>query len=347
MIEYLPWSKAIYQESLELYKSGIFTSLDIELGGECNFHCIYCDSPQYDQKCKIPMEVIDKYLSSGKIRWVYICGLGEPTFNGNYNRLLSLLKSCAQYGVRCSIFSNLSNLTPEIMHYIREGILHVQFKYDTQDATLVKKLYGTQSPSLQLSNIAAIKQLVKCNGQTTNIAASIVPTRLNYNNVLSVVEECLNANIYPLLGELECSGMGQVNYEELSLHPEEALQLKESVEQLTGEAYEIPVCPSVISGIHIDSSGRITTDKKTGLSCHWFWLDEPQTIQLMHCSDHNDINSIAEIICNYRDGCIDNVRNFLEQGEHVGMAFGGCGGDVTKIFQQYVQSHRRGKYDLP
>lgn len=340
MIEFLPWSTAIYQESLELYKKGLFSSLDIELGGECNFHCIYCDSPEYEKKCQIPLETIDEYLSTGIIRWVYICGLGEPTFRNNYNTLISLLNSCRRYGIRCSIFSNLSNLTPELIQFIRDGILYVQFKYDSQDEGLVKTLYGAQTPSEQLNNIKLIKNLVRFDGKTTNLAASIVPTKLNLDSILGVVEECLNAHIFPLLGELECSGMGQVNYKKLCLNPEEALELKQSVDRLCGEIYEIPVCPSVISGIHINHSGHITVDRKTGLSCHWFWLDEPQVFRFMHCNDYESINSVAQEIWNYRNGCMDNILNFINCDKNIGMAFGGCGGNIRNILRQYVENHR-------
>lgn len=347
MIEYLPWSNTIYQESLDRYRKGSFSSLDIELGGECNFHCVYCDSPEYDKKCQVPMEVIEEFLSSGMIRWVYICGLGEPTFHNNYVKLLSILKKCARYGVRCSIFSNLSNLTPELIQFIRDGVLHVQFKYDTHDELLVKTLYGAQFPHEQLHNIQEIKKLVNCNGKTTNLAASIVPTKLNLHSILGVVEECLNAGIYPLLGELECSGMGEINYEELCLHFEEALELKAAVDELCGETYEIPICPSVIAGIHIDYSGYITVDKKTGLSCHWFWLDKPHVRRLTHCNDNQSIIEIAQTIRDYRDGCMDKVFDFINAGERIGMAFGGCGGNITKLFMQYVESHWRGDHDLP
>lgn len=347
MIEYLPWSRAIYKESMERYRDGLFSSLDIELGGECNFHCVYCDSPQYGKRCLVPMDVIEQYLSSGMIRWVYICGLGEPTYNKNYAKLLTILRNCAQYGVRCSIFSNLSNLTPELLRYIQDGILYIQFKFDSQKENLVQELYCAQSPSQQLCNIKTIKQYVNCDGNTTNLAASIVPTKLNFHSILSVVEECLNAQIYPLLGELECSGMGQVNYNKLCLNPEEAIELKASVEKLCGASYEIPVCPSVISGVHIDYSGHVTVDKKTGLSCHWFWLDEPQVYRIMHCSDGEEFSAITNRIMAYRDGCIDNLLRFLQSEERVGMAFGGCGGNVTQLFKQYIRAHRRGKYDLP
>ena len=49
MIEYLPWSKKLLDESISSYKNGIFSILDLELGGGCNLNCIYCDSPD---RCK-------------------------------------------------------------------------------------------------------------------------------------------------------------------------------------------------------------------------------------------------------------------------------------------------------
>ena len=46
MMEYFPWSATVLSECLAEYKLGRFSVLDIELGGECNFTCIYCDSPE-------------------------------------------------------------------------------------------------------------------------------------------------------------------------------------------------------------------------------------------------------------------------------------------------------------
>lgn len=56
MIEYRPWSQAVLEESLDSYKRGGFNILDIELGGQCNYHCIYCDSPSRDKHCRISID---------------------------------------------------------------------------------------------------------------------------------------------------------------------------------------------------------------------------------------------------------------------------------------------------
>ena len=45
MLEYLPWAQSTLNTALEKYSRRFFSILDIELGGECNYHCVYCDSP--------------------------------------------------------------------------------------------------------------------------------------------------------------------------------------------------------------------------------------------------------------------------------------------------------------
>lgn len=131
MLEYLPWSKQEQEKSLELYRNGQFSILDIELGGECNYNCVYCDSPDRNRYPLISLENIEQFMKTGVFRWVYICGLGEPTFNKNYELLLGILHLCDKYGLKCSIFSNASHLTEELKEYIKKHILFVLFKYDT------------------------------------------------------------------------------------------------------------------------------------------------------------------------------------------------------------------------
>jgi hypothetical protein len=341
MLEYLPWSVATLKKSLNKYCAGIFSSLDIELGGECNYHCVYCDSPDRKKTCAIHLEGLDALLSEGSFDWVYICGLGEPTHNGNYERFIELLRYCRKRGVKCSVFSNLSNLTPELQEYIKDGILHLQFKYDSNDFTIGRTLYGTERIREQLNNITKAKQLAIAQNDTTNLAASIVPTRLNKDFILPIIEECLSAQIYPLLGELEPSGKGEVNYENLCLNKEELMGIKEGVEKLTGGSYEIPICPSVISGIHFSYDSFITVDKFSGLSCHWFWLAEPHVQNLMRFSTTFSLHEIEQAILSYRDTRLADMESFLAKKDNIGLVFGGCGGNVQRILRLYFEYHRR------
>ena len=54
------------------------------------------------------------------------------------------------------------------------------------------------------------------------------------------------------------------------------------------------------------------------------------------------VEEIEEKLLDYRDGCIGNVKKYLALDEQIGGAFGGCGGDVYQIFQQYMKFHRGG-----
>lgn len=344
MIEYLPWSKSIQKSNLKRYEKGYFSCLDIELGGECNYHCVYCDSPDRGKNCTITFEGLENLLSTGEFSWIYICGLGEPTYNKNQKRLLQLLGYCKKYGVRCSIFSNLSLLTKELEDYIKEEILHIFFKYDSYEQSIARTLYGSKDIKTQLHNIKQLKKLVVLKHGTTNMAASIVPTRLNKKYILPIVQECIETGIYPLLGELELSGKGMMNYENLCLSMEELSEMKNQVESLLGETYKIPICPSVLSGIHFSYDGHITVDRCSGLSCHWFWLKEPEVERVMQFNASNSVEEITEKIMNYRDNCMDLVKLYLHTDKRIGDAFGGCGGDVHQLFQEYLEYHRGGAF---
>lgn len=344
MIEYLPWSRTVHKSNLKRYENGGFSCLDIELGGECNYHCVYCDSPDRDKKCTILFDGLENLLSTGEFAWIYICGLGEPTYNKNRKWLLELLGCCKKYGVRCSIFSNLSLMTEELEAYIKEGILHVFFKYDSYEHGITRTLYGAKDIKTQLHNIDKLKKLVVSEQGATNLAASIVPTRLNKEYILPIVQECIEADIYPLLGELELSGKGMVNYENLCLSAEELSEIKAQVETAIGETYKIPVCPSVLSGIHFSYDGYITVDRYSGLSCHWFWLKEPKVEKIMRFDSKSSVEEITEKIMNYRDNCMGLVKSYLQKDQKIGGAFGGCGGDVHQLFQEYLEHHRGGAF---
>lgn len=342
MLEYLPWANKTHDLCLKKYKSGKFSCLDIELGGECNYHCAYCDSPDRKKTCSIDIIELERLIEVGQFDWVYVCGLGEPTFNGNYSKLISILQLCKKYNLRCSTFSNLSIFNKEIIEFIEAGVLHILFKYDSNNVGMVRALYGMHNVKEQLSNIKKAMHYVRVQSGMTNFAASIVPTQLNRDCILPIVEECVNAGVFPLLGELEASGKGQTNYENLWLNKEELTQIKASIDHMLGYEYTIPICPAVISGIHFSHDSHITVDSFTGLSCHWFWLKEPETKTLMRFNSSILLESIESTILNYRDACLPFVNNYFKSNDNVGLAFGGCGGNIQSIFVQYLSNHRGG-----
>lgn len=342
MLEFSPWSKKANERCLEKYSNGQFSCLDIELGGDCNYHCAYCDSPDRQKTCSIQIHELEIFAQTGRFDWVYVCGLGEPTFNGNYDRFISILKLCKKYGMRCSTFSNLSKLNDELISFIKCGVLHILFKYDSNSINMAETLYGTRKIKEQLSNIKKIKDYVRIENGMTNLAASIVPTRLNKHEISIIVEECFSAGIFPLLGELEPSGKGQTNYENLRLNKGELLGIKEDIDRICGGRYVIPTCPAVISGIHLSYDSKVAVDEFSGMSCHWFWLKEPHTKTLLHFDSSISVETVENTIINYRDNQLMHVKAYYESDDNVGLVFGGCGGNVNDIFRQFLDSHRGG-----
>ena len=335
MLEYLPWSLKSIDESIKSYKEGRFSILDVELGGQCNYHCIYCDSPNREKKCLVSEERLEMAFSEGNIRWVFICGLGEPTVKENRRVLFALLQLCEKYGAKCSIFTNLSYLGPDLLSYIDKGILHLLFKYDSRDSVKNMGLYGVSDANRQIYNIERIKKHVIVHNGCTNIAASIVPTKENANDIINIVKDCIENNIYPLIAELENSGDAQDYYAQLSLSDEELLEIKKKVNALIGETYIVPICPAVISGIHIRNDGCVTVDEMTGLSCHWFWLEEPKTkvIENFNEADYKDITDGIEM---FRKERFSFVQSLLCDSKN--KVFGGCGGDVSSLLKKYISS---------
>lgn len=341
MLEYTPWSHSTLNLALEKYSKGLFSVLDVELGGACNYHCVYCDSPDRNRKCMISINAIENLMKTELFDWLFICGLGEPTYNGNYDILINMLDLCRKYNIKCSIFSNISNLTPQLIDYVRSGTLNILFKYDSSDVRTVNTLYGIKSAKKQLEAIKTLSQYVHCEGGTTNLAASIVPTGMNYDGIMKIVEECIDMGIFPLLGELEASGKGEINYENLYLSSSELDSLKYDIERMLGGDYQIPICPSVISGIHISADSHITVDEFSGLSCHWFWLEEPKTKRLLPFDMDCSLDLISNSIINYRNERIQYVEDYLCQKYDVGNAFGGCGGKISAIFSHYKLAHEK------
>ena len=341
MLEYLPWSKAVLDESLAEYKRGKFTMLDIELGGECNFTCIYCDSPDRNRPCTISIKTIEFFLKSKQIKWIHICGIGEPTGGRNYSILLKILHLCEKYTVKCNMFSNIFNLTDELIEYVKKGVLYVLFKTDTLSNTHAAYIYGIDrgKAQKQIENIKKLTRFVKLNEGRTNLAASLVPTSINEPIIAKLIQEqVFDKGIFPMIGDLENSGRGREHFEALKLNEVRLKALKNKINSIVGTDYVVPQCPAVISSIHISAENEIIVDEFTGLSCNWFWLEEPKLKSLITLSKGTSIEKINKTVMDYRTSRLPMVREWLEQYNNI-VTFGGCGGNVRTLLEVYLCAH--------
>jgi len=341
-MEYFPWSATVLSECLAEYKLGRFSVLDIELGGECNFTCIYCDSPDRKRKCKISVSNVERFLRSGQFKWIHICGLGEPTFGYNYELLIAILKICEKYGVKCNMFSNVFNLTDDLVEYVEREILYVLFKIDTLSNTYAANIYGIDAVQAQhqIENIKKLIRLVKIRDGCTNLAASLVPTNINRPIIVPLVRNMYDSNIFPMIGDLENSGRGREHFDALNLSNEKLEQLKHDINTIVGDEYIVPQCPAVISSIHISADNDVVVDEYSGLSCNWFWLEEPKLKTLFKFTEDISLEEATSRLLQYRQSRFDDVEDWLLQQKDSNIIFGGCGGNILALLETYLDVQR-------
>ena len=332
MYEYAPWSRKVLNRILAI-SSTTLPILDVLLGGACNLNCIYCDTPKYHSPCSLDIDSLERIIRDGNIEWVYTCGLGEPTAPGNVEIFKQILAICKKKGVKVSVFSNIVNLDDEILSYISEGTLNVLFKLDSFDKQKMAYLYGRDRGEIILRNYQRLLEAVRLNDGTTNLGASIVPTKVNYDDVYRIIDFCMEHGIFPLLGQLENAGKCSTVFEKMKLKQEELLSLRSYINQKYGVEYQIPVCPATISAMHITNTNDVIVDEKTGLSCAWFWLEDPKMITLGSIKDMS-ADEITKRIIDYRKSKFEEVvaiERTLESNP-----FGGCGGDAKVLLNQYI-----------
>lgn len=341
MKEYYPWSADAWSVAMQEYQHRKMTILDIQLSGSCQYNCVYCDSPDRVKPCTIDFEhlywLVEKAIKCGrKFEWVFVCGLGEPLLAENKKNLFRILQMCEQFNMRCSIFTNGNQLDSAILDYVARGILYPLIKIDTFIPKLAAEIYGT---SLEGANkaLAATEQLFclfkNMDSQNYHVGASIVPTTKNRDEMKTIVQRCIENNVFPLIGQLDYAGKAVASSEELNLTKEELYEVKEEIEGLYGP-YKIPICPSVIAGFHITYNGQISVDRRSGLSCSWFWLEDPDVVDLCNVNAINSFDEVDPLIINYRNSVLEGLKQIAPTIEE--HPFGGCGGNIKSLVQEYI-----------
>jgi hypothetical protein len=338
MLEYLPWSRRVLAGAMALYERGRFSILDIELGGACNLGCIYCDSPNRTVTIDWEVPQISRLLASEEAQWLFVCGLGEPLASKNQPRFAQLLELCDTHSVRCSTFTNGFSVDGDVRGRVQDGTLSLLVKLDSLDPSVGDSIYGANAAKRMLENLELLAGAKVVDDGTTNLAVSIVPTRLNVHEVPAIVERCLSMDVYPVIGQLEDAGLGKAVLQEIGLSPSELVIMRQEVSAVIGDRYEIPTCPAVVAGLHVDHAADLIVDRSTGLSCHWFWLKTPETCSLLNLSNLPTWEQCGDAVLRYRAASLPGLEATLE-----GMAafpLGGCGGDARRLLQQYARIER-------
>jgi len=338
-LEYLPWSQRVLKEALNDFRVGKLPILDLELSGLCKLKllyggCIYCDSasgrPHIGETSMHDLvRLINQGLELG-LKWIFICGLGEPKDD---TRFYELVRFLTDNDISLSIFSNGVFYDSYDVDFLYSNHVHLIIKCDSFNPVVFSRLLG--APVHIAESIYRTIHMLLERGYGDkggpSLALSIVPTKVNLQDVVSVVNFCVKNKIFPLIGQLEYAGRAKSIYDQLAPARSELIWLKNEIERVLGYTYEIPVCPAAMTSLHVSNTGDYIVDANTGLSCFWFHLLEPTIKVLGNIRTHSVVEMLNEMK-HYRKQKMEDIKRWLKIcSENI---FGGCGG--YKLLEEYL-----------
>lgn len=346
-IEYYPWSKGVLDEVLLMHKYNKIPTLDIDLTSKCSrASCIYCDSKPVvcnnGSFGEVSFEEIKKAVLEAKkngLKFVYSCGLGEPLEDKKFWNMIHLFKSNE---ICFSIFSNGIFITDiNVAKELKKHNVNIILKMDTFNEKKFDAILGGVGISSKI--YAARDYLLEAGygGKTniTDLAFSIVPTSMSIDGIPQVVNFAKKHGIFASIGELEQAGEVINNNlnEKLSISIEKIKELKKVADYYIEGSYMRPICPCILTGLHIDNFGNCIVDKDTGLNCKWFLLKDPRTIKLGNIMDES-IFSLFKKAHLYRKECFEKNLDLIKTNCDLSYIFGGCGGNPRDILKLAIEN---------
>lgn len=347
MVEYQPWSKKNLECCIDLAGKGEIPVLDLELTAKCSAaSCIYCDSmpdvcsnPQIEEiSLQQTLKFLEQLVTYG-LKWIYTCGLGEPLEDKRMSGILDFIK---EHNIHMSMFTNGQFIkNARIAKRLKNSNVNLILKMDTFDVNKFDIILGGKGRAENIYRaidflLEAGYADVGCEGYT-DLAFSIVPTKLSQETIPQVVDFCLQHNIFPSVGELERAGNVINNdlTEKLGLS-EDILADVRCSSKLDRMNYMRPICPAIMAGLHIDNQGNCIVDETTGLNCKWFLLTNPNTKIIGNVCD-SSVEELLKKANTYRKKCFEENISTINKYEKINYVFGGCGGNPAEIIKLYKE----------
>ena len=222
--------------------------------------------------------------------------------------------------------------------FLSDNQVCIILKLDSFNPQIFDRLLGNGGTAIKIYN--ALDNLLSAGYPMTDafgntrLALSIVPTKLNIQDIPNIVEYCKERDIFPSIGELEYSGNAKKIHNNINLTMSELKDLKEIVNKIIGFEYCRNLCPAAITSIHIDNLGNCIVDKDTGLSCSWFMLREPSLIKIGNVKE-DTLSQLREKVIKYR---LEHLENTIALQKSVpNYPFGGCGCSPELLLQSYLR----------
>jgi len=340
LLQYLPWSEKILKEALESFAKGNIPTLCLDLTAKCSLgSCLYCDSkvgmPYKNELVFDEIKNLILNLKNRGLRWVFICGLGEPSEDPSFFKVLRLLH---ENQIHVSFFTNGLFLKEEDIKFLIKYDANMLVKLDSFNPRIFDKLLGRKGAAKKIYDFvtsllnAGFLKVNQCG--ETNLGFSIVPTRLNMASIPKVVKFCKERNIFPCIGEMEYANKAIKNWDILAISNKELRSLLQKINEILGYEYKRNLCQGIIPSLHINNVGKCVVEAKTGLSCGWF-LQKDVTYRIMGDIRKMDIKSIINNVIKYRLKRLRETEDLL-RGMDATISFGG-GTSPCIWYKNYVK----------
>jgi hypothetical protein len=267
------------------------------------------------------------------LKWIFSCGLGEPLED---RRFKEVVETAAVLGIRISLFTNGLAIDLKRAQWLQKMGVCLIVKLDSLEESTFDRILGRNGAARHIYR--AVDYLLQagygksCPDGLTDLAFSIVPTKLSVGGVPEVIRFARQNNAFASVGELEQAGMvlARKHYSELAVDDAALIGLRADVEKLLWPGYRRPICPSILAGIHIDNIGNCVVDADTGLNCKWFLLREPK-VKVIGNIRKTHVADLLKQVRDYRQHCFATNTRHISKAETVDYVFGGCGGNPSRI----------------
>ena len=349
-----PWKKDITDNLLEVYKHGVFPVLMLDMKPRCTIKsighggCVYCMArevkPGDHSLSKHRIKEIIWNAAEYGVDWLYICGASEPFDDVNS---VYAIEQAFEAGLEICAYTNALSISHKFAKWLFKHEVNLIVKCDSLNDEVFNALMRAKvTQNFAQKVYKSIHNLIDAGygkADEPSMALSIVTTSANSNDIPDVVEFCLKSGFFPLIRHAKISTvrvLGNKQYRASSsyraqnkcwhLPTDEKAFLKAKINDIIGEPYETPLCPTAIAGIHVTYSGKVKIDSSTGLSCTAFTKRRCKQIAIGNVETES-IEEIAKKILSYRESVLHNV----ELKRRFRPVFGGCGG--TNLLSTYYK----------
>lgn len=234
--------------------------ISIDFTNRCNLNCIHCMAEANREEEQEELNTVEYKILIDKVLSVHPGGIiisgGEPMVRADFMELCDYIRRT--YEGNLSLMTNGTLIDEKNVKLLVKHFDHISISLDGIDEESSSILRGSGVFERAMKGICLLK-----NNGFTNIADSIVETKLNEHLIPQFIELCKKMDIQPMVRAFAAMGRGEKVKSKLLVRTDYCpdLNLLDEYLSVPVEAFESHsisgVCSSAINSFYIDAYGNI------------------------------------------------------------------------------------------